>query len=64
MALKDLALAADGDLYINETGDFEIIDSRCSLGQYRPHDRYADDPQDLCLCVDRSHRLFCYEEGM
>ena len=29
-----------------------------------PHDRYADDPQDLCLCVDRSHRLFCYEEGM
>ena len=26
MALKDLALAADGDLYINETGDFEIID--------------------------------------
>ena len=27
MALKDLALAADGDLYINETGDFEIIDA-------------------------------------
>ena len=27
MALKDLALAADGDLFINETGDFEIIDA-------------------------------------
>ena len=27
MSLKDLALAADGDLYINETGDFEIIDA-------------------------------------
>lgn len=27
MALKDLALAADGDLLINETGDFEIIDA-------------------------------------
>lgn len=27
MALKDLTLAADGDLYINETGDFEIIDA-------------------------------------
>lgn len=27
MALKDLALAADGDLLINETGDFEIINA-------------------------------------
>ena len=27
MALKDLALAADGDLLINESGDFEIINA-------------------------------------
>lgn len=27
MALKDLALAADGDLLINDAGDFEIIDA-------------------------------------
>jgi len=24
----------------------------------------ADDPQDLCLCVDRAHWIFCHEEGM
>ena len=27
MALKDLALATDGDLLINDAGDFEIIDA-------------------------------------
>ena len=27
MALKDLALAANGDLFINDFGDFEIIDA-------------------------------------
>ena len=31
--------------------------------KYHP-DVNPGDPQDLCLCVDRSHRLFCYEEGM
>ena len=42
----------------------EFADGMEILEDYRPHDRYADDPQDLRLCVDRSHRLFCYEEGM
>ena len=53
-----------GELVVKILMVFEFLHSRCSLGQYRPHDRYADDPQDLRLCVDRSHRLFCYEEGM
>ena len=44
--------------------ELRFLHSRCSLGQCHPHDRDADDPQDLRLCVDRSHRLFCYEEGM
>ena len=26
--------------------------------------RDADDPQDLCVCVDRAHWIFCHEEGM
>ena len=28
------------------------------------HGRDADDPQDLRLCVDRAHWIFCHEEGM
>ena len=32
-----------------------------AVGRCDPGHRPADDPQDLRLCVDRPHRLFCHE---
>ena len=32
-----------------------------AVGRSQPPDRYADDPQDLRLCLDRADRLQCHE---
>ena len=34
-----------------------------AVGGRRAHDRDADDPQDLRLCLDGADRLFCHETG-
>ena len=33
-----------------------------AVGGHVPYDRYADDPQDLRLCVDGADRLLRYEK--
>ena len=35
-----------------------------SVGGCHPHDRDADDPQDLRLCLDGTHRVFRHEAGV
>ena len=41
-----------------------LLYPRGAVGGHDPHDRYADDPQDLRLCVDGADRLPRHEAGM
>ena len=42
--------------------ELRLLYPRCSVGRREPHDRYADDPQDLRLRLDRAHRLQRHED--
>lgn len=33
------------------------------VGRYHSDDWDADDPQNLCICLDGAHRVFCHETG-
>ena len=41
-----------------------LLYPRGAVGGYDPYDRYADDPQDLRLCVDGADRLPRHEAGV
>lgn len=41
-----------------------LLHPRGAVGRHDPDDRHADDPQNLCLCVDSAHWLFRHEKRM
>ena len=41
--------------------ELRLLYPRCAVGRREPHDRYADDSQDLRLRLDRAHRLQRHE---
>lgn len=41
-----------------------VLYSGSPVGRRCPCDWYADDSQNVCLCMDGTHWIFCYEKRM
>ena len=44
--------------------EFWFLYPGSAVGGHDTHDRDANDSQDLRLCLDSTHWIFCYEAGM